>query len=198
MNISETEFKPVTLSPPHFVVASEKLFNTSIGNNFANEFKDGHLITLIDHHNVNILSPEEIKIKTQKYYNNLSSHWDIQYHSRVFIGLGQDSLYLYNLYNDHKLVFDAAVLINFDFDLVKDNKSKKTIKKHTKIYNFYSDNKKYSDTELALVNQYIPTKLSPAYNKRFALETNGVLVNGVYELLYVEQNSPSEFITIGN
>lgn len=207
MNTNDmTPFKPVTMFNPHFIFASEKLFNTPIGNNFVNEFKDGHIITLMDHHDRSAMTPEQLKAKTREYFYKLSIHWQTNYHSRAFIGLGEDSLYLFNLYTDHGIVFDAAVLINFDFSVLRNNEIiTKGIKDHTRIYNFYSNDKKYTDSDIAHVNQYIPTKLPPALNKRFALETNGVLVNGVYEMLYMQQNSPSQYrmiqdklISVGN
>lgn len=195
MNTNDmTQFKPITMFNPHFVCASEKLFNAPIGNNFVNEFKDGHIITLMDHHDRSTMTPEEIKTKTREYYYKLSIHWETKYHSRAFIGLGQDSLYMFDLYSDYGIIFDAAVLINFDFSAIKnENVITKGIKDHTKIYNFYSNDKKFTDSNIAHVNQYIPTKLSPALNKRFALETNGVLVNGSYEMLYMQPNSPTQY-----
>lgn len=192
--IDNIEIKPITLPNPHFVFASEKLFNAPIGNNFVNEFKDGHFIALMDYHDRSTMSPQELKAKTKEYFYKLSIHWQVNYHTRVFIGLGQDSLYLFNLYTDHGIVFDAAVLINFDFSVLRNNEIiTKGIKDHTKIYNFYNNNKKYTDNDLAHVNQYIPTRLSPALSKRFALETNGVLVNEVYQMLYMQPNSPSQY-----
>lgn len=200
------EFKPLTVPNPHFIFASEKLFNAPIGNNFVNEFKDGHFITLMDYHDRSIMSSAELKAKTKEYFYKLSIHWQTNYYSRAFIGLGEDSLYLFNLYTDHGIVFDTAVLINFDFNVLKNNEIiTKGIKDHTKIYNFYSNNKKYTDVDLAHVNQYIPTKLPPALSKRFALETNGVLVNGSYEMLFMQPNSPTQYrmiqdklISVGN
>lgn len=205
-NSDNVEMKPITLPNPHFIFASEKLFNAPIGNNFVNEFKDGHFITLMDYHKRSTMTPEQLKAKTKEYYSQLSIHWEVNYYSRAFIGLGEDSLYLFNLYTDHGLVFDTAILINFDFNVLKNNEIiSKGIKDHTKIYNFYSNNKKYTDSDIAHVNQYIPTKLSPALNKRFALETNGVLVNGAYEMLFMHQNSPTQYrmiqhklISVGN
>ena len=63
--------------------------------------------------------------------NNREKHWDINYKSRVFIGLEQDCSYLFDLYTNHGIVFDAAVLINFDLNSVN---TQKDIKDHTKIY----------------------------------------------------------------
>jgi len=193
MNINEmTEFKSTTTINQHFLLGSEKLFINPI-NNFSNQFKYDHSITLIDTHDRNNLSEAEIKAKVKQYHRNLAIHWEINYQSRVFIGTGQDCLYLFDLYTNHGIVFDAAILINFDFSAFIDNESiVKGIKKHTKIYNFYN-NKKFTDTKLAHVNQFIPTRVSPAFSKRFALEAGGVLTYDTYELLYMNQKSPSEY-----
>jgi hypothetical protein len=149
---------------------------------------------MIEYHDRSTMTPEEIKTKTREYYYKLSLHWEIQYFSRVFVGVGQDCLYLFDLYSDYGIVFDTAVLINFDFSAMKnENAITKGIKDHTKIYNFYSNDKKYAENNLAHVNQYIPTKFPPAFSKRFALETAGVLTYDSYEFLYLQQDSPSQY-----
>lgn len=194
MNINEmTEFKSTTTISQHFLLGSEKLFINPI-NNFSNEFKYDHSITLIETHDRSNMSEAEIKAKVKQYHRNLAIHWEINYQSRVFIGTGQDCLYLFDLYTNHGIVFDAAILINFDFSAFANNESiLKGIKDHTKIYNFYNNNKKFKDSSLAHVNQFIPTRVSPAFSKRFALEASGVLTYDTYELLYMNQKSPSEF-----
>lgn len=192
MNIKDTqEFKSVTVPNPHFLLASEKLFNPPVGNNFCNEFKDGHFISLMDYHDMSKMTLKEINVKTRSYALRLNDIFDTSFYSKAFVGLGQDSLYLYKLYKDYNIIFDTAILINFDFNVHQS--LAEGIKDCTQIYNFYNNNKKYKDSDLAHVNQYIPTKLSPALSKRFALETNGVLVNGSYEMLYMHQNSPSQY-----
>ncbi len=200
MNIKDTqEFKPMTIPNPHFLLASEKLFNPPIGNNFCNEFKDGHFISLMDHKDISKMSIKEIVAKTKDYAFRLNQLFEVSFYSKAFIGLGQDSLYLYKLYMDYNITFDTAVLINFDFSVLEKHQSIiKKIKDNTRIYNFYSNNKKYKDSDLAHVSQYIPTRLSPALSKRFALETSGVLVNGSYEMLYMQQDSPSQYRMIDN
>ena len=200
MNIKDTqEFKPLTIPNPHFLLASEKLFNPPIGNNFCNEFKDGHFISLMDHHDMSKMNIEEMVTKTKDYASRLNQLFEASFYSKAFVGLGQDSLYLYKLYTDYNIIFDTAVLINFDFSVLENHKELvQGIKSHTTIYNFYNNNKQYRDSKLAHVNQYIPTRLSPALSKRFALETNGVLVNGGYEMLYMQQDSPSQYRMINN
>jgi hypothetical protein len=136
------------------------------------------------------MTEEEIRVKAKRYNRNLAIHWDIKYKSRVFIGLEQDCSYLFDLYTNHGVIFDAAVLINFDLNSVN---IKKDIKDHTKIYNFYNNNKNFTDSSLAHVNQSIPTRFSPAFSKRFALETAGVLTYDTYGLLQIDETSPSEY-----
>ena len=190
MNINEmTEFKSTTTINPHFLLGSEKLFINPM-NNFSNQFKHDHSIILIESHDRNIMSTEEIRVKTKRYNRNLAIHWDINYKSRVFIGLEQDCSYLFDLYTNHGIVFDAAVLINFDLNSVN---TQKDIKNHTKIYNFYNNNKNFTDSKLAHVNQSIPTRMSPAFSRRFALETAGVLTYDTYGLLQITQETPSEY-----
>jgi hypothetical protein len=190
MNINEmTELKSVTTINPRFLLGSEKLFINPM-NNFSNQFKHDHSIILIESHDRKTMSTEDIRVKTKQYNRNLAIHWDIKYKSRVFIGLGQDCSYLFDLYNDHGITFDAAVLINFDLNSVN---TQKDIKDHTKIYNFYNNNKNFTDSNLAHVNQYIPTRVSPSFSKRFALETAGVLTYDTYSLLQMTQEAPSEY-----
>jgi hypothetical protein len=194
MNINEmTEFKSVTTINSHFLLGSEKLFINPM-NNFSNQFKYDHSIILMDSHDRHHMTEEQIKAKVKQYYRNLAIHWEIKYESRVFVGFGQDCLYLFDLYTNHGLVFDAAILINFDFSVFRNNEIvTKGIKNHTKIYNFYNYNKTFTDTDLAHVNQSIPTRLSPAFSKRFALETAGVLTYDTYGLLQIDETSPSEY-----
>lgn len=194
MNINEmTEFKSATTINPYFLLGSEKLFINPI-NNFSNQFKYDHTIILIESHDRNHMTEQEIKAKTKQYYRNLAIHWELNYQSRVFVGFGQDCLYLFDLYTDYGIVFDAAILINFDFSVFRNNEIiTKGIKDHTKIYNFYNYNKKFTDTTLAHVNQHIPTRVSPTFSRRFALETAGVLTYDTYGLLQMGENSPSEF-----
>ena len=190
MNINEmTELKSVTTINPRFLLGSEKLFINPM-NNFSNQFKHDHSIILIESHDRKIMSTEDIRVKTKQYNRNLAIHWDIKYKSRVFIGLEQDCSYLFDLYNDHGITFDAAVLINFDLNSVN---TQKDIKDNTKIYNFYNNNKNFTDSNLAHVNQYIPTRVSPSFSKRFALETAGVLTYDTYSLLQMTQEAPSEY-----
>ena len=190
MNINEmTELKSVTTINPRFLLGSEKLFINPM-NNFSNQFKHDHSIILIESHDRKIMSTEDIRVKTKQYDRNLAIHWDIKYKSRVFIGLEQDCSYLFDLYNDHGITFDAAVLINFDLNSVN---TQKDIKDHTKIYNFYNNNKNFTDSNLAHVNQYIPIRVSPSFSKRFALETAGVLTYDTYSLLQMTQEAPSEY-----
>jgi hypothetical protein len=190
MNINEmTEFKSITTINSHFLLGSEKLFINPM-NNFSNQFKYDHSIILIESHDRNTMTEEEIRVKTKRYNRNLAIHWDIKYKSRVFVGLEQDCSYLFDLYTNHGITFDAAVLINFDLNSVN---IKKDIKDHTKIYNFYNNNKNFTDSNLAHVNQSIPTRLSPSFSRRFALETAGVLTYDTYGLLQMTQDTPSEY-----
>ena len=190
----ETEYKPLTIPNSKLLIGSEKLFLTPIRNNFAEEFKDEHFIILMDHHDRSALTSEELRLKKKEYYNQLSLHWEVNYTSRVFVGYGQDCLYLFDLYTDFGIIFDAAVLIDFNFDSITTGKSIiNGIKKHTKIYNFYSDDKTFKDEDLAHTNQYIPTRIfSPTMSKRFAQETAGVLTYEIYNQLCL-QHSPSQY-----
>lgn len=192
MNINEmTEFKPETMLNPYFLIGSEKLFLTPT-NNFINQFKYGHIITLIESQDRASMTKDDITAENKKLYRNLAIHWKINYQAKVFVGYKQDCLFLYDLYRDYGITFDAAVFINFDFSQISNKDAE--VKDSTVIYNFYSDKKKYGYTKASKVNQYIPVRIgSPAYSKRFAMETAGVLTYGTYNVLDIVKKTPSQY-----
>jgi len=176
------------------VVASEKLFLNSLNSNFINEFKDEHQILLMN----SVISESYIDTNSKEdscknYARALTERWEIlDYKYRTFIGLGQDCLHFFNLYSEYKIIFDAAVFINFDWSTIDGiNGSLKNLKQSTTIYNFYTNKKYETNNSLAAVQQYIPSRKfpkSPEYNKRVAQETAGVLYYGLYKQMGAEKD----------
>lgn len=176
------------------ILGSEKMFLNSFNQHLITEVKNEHTVVIMDS-GYSVKDVQERKHK--ELYKKMSLYWKYSFEYRTFIGYGNDCLYFFDLALKHKIIFDAAIFVNFlpykadKFDLVDYAKQwsiedyineYKKLDTNTKIYNFYGSGKlnKGNWLEIADVNQVIPGKLPLYYSKRCAQEIAGVLTYGVY------------------
>jgi hypothetical protein len=165
------------------LIISEELTKPPGGNQFLSLFTKEHDIIVIDY---GFLQDEKdrplnLRARTKKMYTKLKPYLETDYSHKVFIGFREDGYYLFELFLDKGIVFDGAVLINCNVnDYTAANYAKLApLFKKTKIWNFYSRNHLECHKQ-DMDNQMIPTRRSPQFNSRYALESYGVIVYGVY------------------
>lgn len=168
------------------LIISEELIKSPGNNQFLSLFTKEHDIIVIDHDFLQDMKDQSstLRSRTKKMYVKLKPYLEASYSHTVFIGFGEDGYYLFELFLDKEIVFDGAVLINCNLNQYincNDPKIKQVLKK-TKIWNFYSKNNLECRRQ-GLNNFPVPTKRSPRFNSRYALESYGVILYGVYNRL---------------
>lgn len=171
------------------LIISEDLTKSVGRNQFLSLFTKEHDIIIIDHSfEKDIKDPKKnsssLRSRTKKMYVKLKPYLEADYGHIVFIGLGDDGQYLFELFLDKGIAFDGAVLINCNLSEHSQwaNPAVAQLLKKTKIWNFYSKNHLSCRTQ-GLDNFLIPTKRSPQFNSRYSLESYGVIMYGVYARL---------------
>jgi hypothetical protein len=103
----------------------------------------------------------------------------------VFIGLGQDTQVLLNLYNKYGFQFDTALLINNTVAV----KHLDPLLPFCAVYNFWTKDMGFDNRiEWAEANQYVKTKIPAHLSNRLALEVAGCLIYERYEQTYLDDN----------
>lgn len=168
------------------LIISEELTKSVGKNQFLSLFTKEHDIIVIDYlfeKDVKESSQDipSLRVRTKRMYLKLKPYLEANYSHTVFIGAGDDCQYLYELFLDKGVLFDGAVLINFDSFKYENatNPKLEQVHKKTKIWNFYSKNHLQCRRH-GLNNYCIPTRRSPQFNSRYALETYGVILYGLY------------------
>jgi len=163
------------------IIGSEKLFTKDNIYSFSNLFNDEHDIRLVYK-------------DTDQTASDLSAtiHYLVEsdYKYKTFIGCNQDAELLFDLYLDHNIVFDAAVLINCrysNYSRINHPALAKKLAKKTKIFNLHGKLYRNETLPFAQENQYIPTLISPSLSSRYSLEAYGLLVYGVYQQNYLDR-----------
>lgn len=170
------------------LIISEELTKSVGKNQFLSLFTKEHDIIVIDYSfEKDVKDPKKngsLKSRTKKMYVKLKPYLEADYSHMIFIGSGDDGHYLFELFLDKGIVFDGAVLINCNVNDYTDiNYAKFTqLLKKTKIWNFYSKNH-LACRKQGMNNFLIPTRRSPQFNSRYALESYGVIMYGVYARL---------------
>jgi len=170
------------------LIISEELTKSVGKNQFLSLFTKEHDIIVIDYSfEKDVKDPKKngsLKSRTKKMYVKLKPYLEADYSHMIFIGSGDDGHYLFELFLDKGIVFDGAVLINCNVNDYTDiNYAKFTqLLKKTKIWNFYSKNH-LECRKQGMNNFLIPTRRSPQFNSRYALESYGVIMYGVYARL---------------
>lgn len=164
------------------IIGSDRLFSQDHKNGFYDLFKNEHNIYKVDRSSIN---------STKEVYPSIQYHLDQDYTHKVFIGCYDDVDILFDLYLDHGVSFDVAILANgrfSDYPRIKDKRLVNDLPKVTQIYNLYG--KMFSNEPLpfAQINQHIPTLISPSISSKFSLEAFGLLVYGFYGLNYLEDS----------
>lgn len=165
------------------LIISEELTKSPGNSQFLSLFTKEHDIIVIDYDFLQDKKDQSLNLRarTKKMYVKLKPYLEADYSHTVFIGYGQDGYYLFELFLDKGIVFDGAVLINCnvnDYTAINYTKFTQLLKK-TKIWNFYSKNH-LECRKQGMDNYMIPTRRSPQFNSRYALETYGVITYGVY------------------
>lgn len=163
----------------NLIVGSDTLFLPRHRDGFYNLFKNDHDIFMLESHKTR---------DNDQLVQSLQNHLSSDYNHRVYIGSKQDVYLLFDLYLNHNIAFDAAVLINGSYSGTiymdpRNYRYKELSQKlplHTKIYNLYGKLPKYESLEFASINQQIPTVLPPQMSSRFSLEAYGLVVYDHY------------------
>ena len=168
------------------LLISEELTKSVGKNQFLSLFTKEHDVIVIDYlfeKNPKDRTQDDLFLRSRakKMYLKLKPYLEADYSHMTFIGLGDDCQYLYELFLDKGIVFDGAVFINYDwFDYQNiDNPKIAQVHKKTKIWNLYSKNHLRA-RRTGMENYCIPTRRSPQFNSRYALESYGVIMYGVY------------------
>jgi len=168
------------------LVISEELIKSSGKNQFLSLFTKEHDIIVIDYNFLQDNDNQEVKLRsrTKKIYMRLRPYLESGYTHMVYVGYKDDGYYLLDLFMDKGIVFDGAVLINCNLNQYPhwDDKKLTPLFKKTQIWNFYSKNH-LECRKQGLNNFTLPTRRLPQFNSRYALETYGVIVYGVYDRL---------------
>lgn len=178
-----------TTSKRKLLLISEGLTKSVGKNQFLSLFTKEHDIIVIDYlfeKNPKDRSQDDLFLRSRakKMYLKLKPYLEANYSHTVFIGLGDDCQYLYELFLDKGIVFDGAVFINYDWRKYQnlDDRKITQLYKKTKIWNLYS--KSHLKSRMSgLENYCIPTRLSPQFNSRYALEAFGIILYGIYARL---------------
>lgn len=172
------------LRPHNLIIGSDSLFTPRHKEGFSNTFRDDHNIFMLESYRTR--DNHEV---AQSIQNHLSSDYD----HKIYMGYKQDTYLLFDLYLNHNIVFDAAVLINgsytgtiyMDPQNYRYRELSEGLATKTKIYNIYGKLSKYEPLEFASVNQQITTILPAHLSSRFALEAYGLIVYDLYEQMYL-------------
>jgi hypothetical protein len=176
------------------LIISEELTKSSGSSQFLSLFTKEHDIIIIDYDFLQNEKDQSLNLRsrTKKIYNYLKPYLETNYSHKVFIGSREDGHYLFELFLDKGIVFDGAVLINCNINEYPNwDKSKlSSMFKKTRIWNFYSKNHLECHTQ-KLESHLIPTRRSPHFNSRYALEAYGVIVYGLYGRLALMKQTGS-------
>jgi hypothetical protein len=173
-----TGYKMKNKRSDNIIVASRKLFKDSKYNKFTPLLKDDHDIFLLpDTSNQKVSA-----LRAHQVSSSLKEHLSSDYLNKTFIGLKEDVYVLFDLFLDHGIFFDTAILINGSYSQYPRSLRRELydLGAYTKIYNFYTHWVKHEDLDIAAVNQYLPTIVPAQYSERAALEVFGTLVYGPY------------------
>jgi len=164
------------------LIISEELIKSPNKDQFLSLFTKEHDIIVIDYNFLQDNGKEvNLRSRTKKIYMKLRPHLGLGYSHMVYIGYKDDGYYLLDLFMNKGIFFDGAVLINCnlnEYPYWNDQRLAPLFKK-TPIWNLYSENHPECRKQ-GLNNFVLPTKYSPQFNSRYALESYGVIVYGVY------------------
>ena len=173
--------------PNNIMVGSEKLFRTKapwrLDSSFIGQLSKDHRLLLFKtmftdtdyKHNLNVN-------RISKKLYNISQFSDGHL---TFIGLGQDTQVLLDLYTRYGFKFDTAILINNTVPVHKLD----PLLDSCAVYNFWTKDMGFDNhIEWAEVNEYVKTKIPAHLSNRLALEVAGCLIYERYELTHLDNN----------
>jgi len=169
-------------SEKKLLIISEELVKSPNKNQFLSLFTKEHDIIVIDYDFLKNNDQEvNLRSRTKKIYMRLRPYLEFGYSHMVYVGYKDDGYYLLDLFMDKGILFDGAVLINCNLNDYPHWNSQKLapLFEKTPIWNFYSKNHPGCRKQ-GLDNFMIPTRRSPQFSSRYALETYGVITYGVY------------------
>jgi len=162
----------------NIIVASRKLFTQNKYNKFTPLLEDDHDVFLLPDTSEQSISA----LRALRVAEPLKNHLSSDYLNKTFIGLKEDAYVLFDLFLDHGIFFDTAILINATYSQYPRALRRELydLGAYTKIYNFYTHWVKHEDLDIAATNQYLPTIVPAQYSERTALEVFGTLIYGPY------------------
>lgn len=173
--------------PNNILVGSEKLFRTKapwrLDSSFIGQLSKDHRLLLFKtmftdtdyKHNLNVN-----RISKKLYNISQFSEGHL-----TFIGLGQDTQVLLDLYTRYGFKFDTAILINNNVPVHK----LEPLLDSCAVYNFWTKDMGFDNhIEWAEVNECVRTKIPAHLSNRLALEVAGCLIYDRYEQMYLENN----------
>ena len=173
--------------PNKILVGSEKLFRTKapwrINNSFIGQLSKDHRLLLFN------TQFSDVNYRHNLYTNRLSQKlYNMSYNvdgPMTFIGLGQDTQVLLDLYNKYGFKFDTALLINNTVPVGKID----PLLPFCAVYNFWTKDMGFDNhIEWAEANQYVKTKIPAHLSNRLAMEVAGCLIYERYEQTYLDNN----------
>lgn len=171
----------------NLIIGSDILFGSRHKSGFYDLFRNEHDIFML----------ESSKLRNNKdLIDSIKSLLSMDYQHKVFVGVGKDNYFLFDLYLEYGLVFDAAILINgsysdtiyLDPEYYGYKELSNNLTQKTQIYNLYGKNSKHESLDFATVNQNVGTYIPPQMSSRFSLEAYGLLVYGLYEKTGLENS----------